>query len=276
MSNQKYASLAPEDLKEGSNLFDNVDATILKAVYTNEAPDNYTAEGTPIFAVITLELKGDAPVEERTVSQSYSLGASAGANFTVSDDGHGLIPNEDGVSLRKDSKWGTFVAALSNEGLPKPILQSGDISKFVGLVGHFTRVADKERNFVNDSRKAKSKFPPSTLVCTKIHSLPGAAKVAAPAGKGTTAAAAPVANDGDFDQIVGGFLMTVLEKKAKEGKSSVQRSTLGLLLSQAAAKEERRQDIARRGADEGFLATLVDAGMITYDASAKPQVVAIV
>ena len=29
-------------------------------------------------------------------------------------------------------------------------------------------------------------------------------------------------------------------------------STLGLLLSQAAAKEERRQDIARRGADEGL------------------------
>jgi hypothetical protein len=274
MSNQKYASLAVEDLKEGSNLFDNVDATITKAVYTNEAPDNYTAEGTPIFAVISLELKGDAPIEERTVSQSYSLGASAGANFTVSDDGFGLIPNEDGVSLRKDSKWGTFVSALANEGLPKPILQSGDVSKFVGLVGHFTRVADKERNFVNDSRKQKSKFPPSTLVCTKIHSLPGAV-VATKASSKPAGGAAPVANDSDFDTVVGGYLMTVLEKKAKEGKSSVQRSTLGLLLSQAAAKEERRQDIARRGADEGFLATLVEAGMINYDASAKPQVVSI-
>ncbi len=271
---QKYASFAVEDMKEGSNLFDNVRGKITKLIYTNEPPDNYVVEGAYIGAKLFLELAGDAPVEERQVSQDYNTGASTAANWKISDDGFGLIPvdPENIVPLRKDSKFGTLMAAFGNEGVPKPILQAGNLSAFVGLDAQWLRVADKERNFVNDSRKQKSKFPPSTLVSSKIYALPGA-KSATPAN--TAAPAASVASDGDFDTIVGGFLMTVLEKKAKEGKSSVQRSGLGLLLSQAAAKEERRQDIARRGADEGFLATLVEAGVITYDASAKPQVVGI-
>ena len=274
MSNQKYASLAVEDLKEGSNLFDNVRGKITKFIYTNEPPDNYVVEGTYIGAKLFLELAGDAPVEERQVSQDYNTGASTSVSWTISEDGFGLLPidPENIVALRKDSKFGTLVASFGNEGVPKPILTGGNLSAFVGLDAQWVRVADKERNFVNDSRKAKSKFPPSTLVCTKIHSLPGD-KVKVTTAEVKTVVVA--ANDGDFDTTVGGFLMTVLEKKAKEGKSSVQRSQLGLLLSQAAAKEDRRQDIARRGADEGFLATLVEAGMITYDASSKPQVVGI-
>src|SRR5579859_3672541 len=111
---RKLASFAIEDMKEGSGLFDDVDATITNIRFTREAPDNYTAEGNPLFVNLSLLLKGDGPEEERKVGQSYSLGAKAGDQFTVTGDGYGLVPNSDDAAIRKDCKWGTICASLQN------------------------------------------------------------------------------------------------------------------------------------------------------------------
>jgi biotin carboxyl carrier protein len=279
VSTQKYASMATEDLKEGTGLFDNVDGRVTAFKLTKEAPEGYAAEGNPIFAYLYLLLDGTQPEDERKVSQSYSLGAMAGDNFDISEDGYGLIPKNDDAAIRKDSKYGTFISVLETSGFPKPILQAGDMSKVIGLYGHWKRVADKERNFSEDQRtrpgQKKTKFPPSTLVCTKILALPGeAAKTAAAPATATatapasTASATPVSAD-DLDTQVGGYLLQVLAEKG----GSVQRAQLTLLLSKAAMKEPNRQDIARRGADEAYLATMVAQGFIKYDPAAKPQVV---
>jgi len=283
----KYVSMASEDMKEGSNLFDNVDARIKNIQFTKEPPsDSYTTEGNPIFSNVTFLLDGDGPEAERTVSQSYSLGAQAGDNFTIGDDGYGLllIEGKDDAAIRKDSKWGTFVAVLETSGVSKAITQAGDMEKLVGLYGHFKRVADKARDFGEDARtrpgQKKSKFPPSTLVCVKLLAMPGEKVKDAPATKTasapTTTATAPATNGNttstsDLDGVTSAYLETVL----KAAKGPVQRSNLTLLLSRAAVKEANRQDIARRGADEGFLTELAGLGLIAYDPAAKPQVVSL-
>lgn len=267
---QKFASFAIEDLKEGSNLFDNVDGPITDLKLTTEAPDNYTVEGNPIFAVLSIELAGTTPVEERRVSQSYSLGASAGDNFTISEDGYSLIPTNDDAAVRKDSKFGTLMQSFQNEGVPATILKSGVLSALIGLNAHWKRVADKERSFADDKKQSKkSKFPPSTLVCTKVIALPGVNTV--PTTTGTTATATTAAASGPFDLDTATFdyLSKVLVNKG--GK--VQRSQLTLLLSQAAMKDEHRQEIAKRGTDESFLVSLSEAGVIKYDPASKPQTV---
>lgn len=272
--------MAVEDLKEGSNLFDNVEGKVTNVQFNHTPPEGYVVEGNPIFGWVYLLLAGDAPEEERKVNQSYSLGASSGENFTPSEDGFGLVPLNDDAAVRKDSKWGTFVSALQNEGLPVPILKAGDWSKVIGLNGKWKRIADKERTFAEDNKRGgkKSKFPPSTLVCIKILAMPGgvAAGTVKPAG-----AAAPVANTNgtaatsatpaefDLDTATADFLGKVI---AKQG-GKVQRSKLTLLLSQASQGNENRYEIAKRGAEESFLISMAEMGVFKYDATAKPQTV---
>jgi hypothetical protein len=284
-------------MKEGTNLFDNVNAHIVGFKFTKEPPEGYAAEGNPIFAVIGYLLDGDGPADDRTVSQSYSLGASAGDNFTIGDDGFGLVPVEGIVepAIRKDSKFGTFMSVLETSGVSTTITQAGDMSALTagsGLYGHFKRIADKERNFGEDARtrpgQKKSKFPPSTLVCVKLldekagtgasatttttaSTKAAAPAMSAPAGatKGNGAVAA-----GDLDTVTSQYLETVL--KAAKG-NSVQRSNLTLLLSRAAlaGNEPNRNDIAKRGTDETYLSELAELGIVVYDPAAKPQIVSL-
>jgi len=270
---QKYASMSARDTRENSTLFDNIAAVITNFQFTKEAPDNYEAAGSPIFGVLYITGDGDGAEDERKHTQSYSLGAKAGEEFTISADGYGLIPIDDSVaSLRKGSKFDTLKCSFENEGVPSTIFENGDMSKLIGLRAQFKRVNDPERNF-GDAGKAKtSKFKPQTLICVKVLGLPGeVGSGKAIAGKTATApAAGQSAPEGDLDTVTGQYLLEVLAN-AKDSK--VQRSQLTLLLSKVAMKDPRRQDIARRGSDEAFIATLVEAGVVNYDPAAKPQYV---
>jgi hypothetical protein len=285
MSPQKYASFAVEDLKEGSNLIDNFDGVLSSFKFTKEAPDNYTAEGSPIFMVFGFALDAakftkqqgedeDAYQARLHPSQSYSLGAKAGDDFIISEDGYGLIPQSDDAAIRKDCKAGTVIASLQNEGLPKPILQAGDFSKVIGLNAHWKRVPDKERNFgdIPGRKQRVSKFPPSTLVCTKILGLPGT--TSNPTSLVTsTPNVSTVQSSGTSDVDIKSLTLDYLNKVLDAKKGEVQRGNLTLFLSQAAAKDANRQAIAKMGADEAFLMEMASLDMIAYDPAAKPQVV---
>src|SRR6266851_2149258 len=119
---QKYASMSSKDTRENSTLFDNFDGTVTNVQFTKEAPDNYEAAGSPIFGVLSLLLDGGSAENERKQTQSYSLGAKAGDEFTISPDGYGLIPTDDQTtSLRKGSKWDTLKCSFENEGVPTGI-----------------------------------------------------------------------------------------------------------------------------------------------------------
>ena len=270
---QKYASMSAKDTRENTTLFDNLAAGITNFQFTKEAPDNYEAAGSPIFGVLYITADGDGDESERKHTQSYSLGAKAGEEFTISEDGYGLIPIDDSVaSIRKGSKFDTLKCSFENEGIPSTVFENGDMSKLIGYRCQFRRVNDPERNFSGGSPRRESKFKPQTLICVKVLSAPGeAVSGKATAGKTASAASAPAgAPEGDLDTVTGQYLLTVLSK-AKDHR--VQRSQLTLLLSKESMADPRRQDIARRGSDEAFIATLVEAGVVVYDPAAKPQYV---
>lgn len=273
---QKYASFAAKDTRDAGSLPSDFDGKIVSAQFTKEAPDGYQAEGDPIFAVVKILRRDiEGTEQERTLAQSYSLGAKAGTEFTISDDGYGLIPSDDSItSLRKGSKFDLFKCSLENEGVPQTITEQGDLSKFVGLDGHWRRVEDakllgKAREFQND--KKASKFPPATLVLVKLLALPGEQAKPAAGAKATASPSTPAAaTESELDTTVVGYLMDVLAG-AKDNQA--QRSQLIGLLSKAAIKDPNRQSIARRGSDEEFLKAQAEAGLIAYDPSAKPQMV---
>ena len=270
---QKYASWASKDTRDTSSLPSDFDAAVADAKFTKEPPDNYPAEGNPIFAVITYRREDNVSEEEKTLPVYYNLGGKAGDEFDISDDGVGLIPKGDEYSaIRKGSKFDLWKCSLENEGVSAAITEAGDLSKLVGLRGHWRRVEDakllgKAREFGDDKRK--SKFPPQTLVCVKLLGMPGEK------GKGGTAttSAAASSNGGDFDldSATMDYLLKVIDA---EPTKTVQRSTLVLKLNKAAmADVAHRKDIAKRGSDEAFLVKLAEAGIVTYDPAAKPQIV---
>ncbi len=281
---QKYASFAAKDTREAGSLPSDFDGAVVAAQFTKEAPDGYQADGNPIFAVVKILRRDiEGTEEERTLVQSYNLGGKAGDEFDISDDGYGLIPKDDSItSIRKGSKFDLFKCSLENEGVPQTITEQGDLSKFLGLDGHWRRVDDakllgKAREF-GDDKKSKSKFPPQTLVLVKLLALPGEKAATKTNGKAASVATSATstngaaASSGDLDTDTQLHLLDVLAN-AKDNK--VQRSQLIALLSKAAVKAPNRQDIARRGSDEEFLKGLAESGVIAYDPAAKPQTVSL-
>lgn len=278
MAETKYASFAPESIKEsgGSNLWDNVDATITGFKFTREMPDNYKIEPkpgeeiSPIGVLIDFEVDGGAPVEERRVNQFFSVGAKVGLAFDIAANGFGLVPKTEDAQLYA-SNFTKFVKSLVDNGLPAPVVAAGDFSKILGLKGHFKRIEDKnarERTW-KDKKGVEHKEFPKVLLCTKVNGLPtgNVATTGSAPGAPTTADA----GDFDLDSATAGYLTAALAAK----KKPLQRAQLVLVVSQQAVNDPNRQAIAKRSAEEEFLTNLAALDMIVYDAAGKGQPVSL-
>ncbi len=271
MAEQQYASFAKKDVKQvsNSNLWDNVDAVITGAKFTKTMPEGYTVTAkpgeVPMGILVDFEIDGQAPVEERRVNQFFSLGGKIGVSWDITADGHKLTPKVDGAEIYT-SNGTKFMGSLEENGVPPALL--GDLSKIVGLKGHFKRIEDKTRDAVTrtftkrDGTQGSATEQPKILLCTKVISLPGvgAATTSAPA-----AAAAP-AEDFDLDTAATDALVALL--KAKKGKQ-LQRSQILLGVSQIVGADPNRAVIARRAQEEAFVLSLAELGVIVYDAESK-------
>lgn len=272
MAETKYASFAPEDVKDagGSNLWDNVDAVITGFRFTREMPDNYKIEPrageeiAPIGVMIDFEVDGSAPVEERRVNQFFSVGAKVGLSFDIAKDGFGLVPKSEDAQLYT-SNFTKFARSLVENGLPAPVVAAGDFSKVIGLKGHFKRIEDKtgrERTW-KDKKGVEHKEMPKVLLCTKVLELKAA--------KGAPAAGAAASDEFDLDSTAKDYLVATLTAK----KKPLQRSQLVLMVSQQAVSDPNRAAIAKRAAEEEFLNTLSELGIVAYDAAGKGQPVSL-
>lgn len=277
MAEQKYASFAPEDVKEagGSNLWDNVDAKITGFKFTKEMPNGYQItpqpgeEISPIGVQIDFEIEGSSPVEERRVNQFFSVGAKVGLSFDISADGFGLVPKVEDAQLYS-SNFTKFVRSLVENGLPAPVVAAGDFGKIVGLGGHFKRIEDKngrERTW-KDKKGVEHKELPKVLLCTKVLTLPGTSVAGAVAGPSS---AATQAEDFNLDAATSDYLVAALAAK----KKPLQRSQLVLIVSQQAVADPNRAAIAKRAAEEEFLNTLNELGIVKYAAAEKGQPVSL-
>lgn len=288
MSETKYASFAPKDVKEisGSSLWDNVNATITGFKFTKELPANYKIEPragetvSPIGVDVNFEVEGSAPVEERRVSQFFSAGTKAGLSWNISEDGYKLVPKVEGAEIYA-SNFSKFVRSMVENGLDVAVIEAGDFSKILGLKGHFKRIEDKDaqertRTFTKrDGTQGSETSKPKILLCTKV--------LAQPTGKGaSTSAATPAADaaseDFDLDSATADALLTAL--KAKKGKA-VQRSQILVLVSNVVMlgadgkPNPNRAAIAKRAQEEEFLNSMTELGIVKYDAAGKGQPVSL-
>lgn len=286
MSEVKYASFAPTDVKETSSrkLWDNADATVTGVKFSKEMPANYKIEPkitngvveeiSPIGAYVTFEIVGDAPVEERSVDQFFSVGAKVGLSFDIAPSGTALVPKIDEAQIYK-SNFTQFARSLVENGVPAPLIAAGDFAKIVGLKGHFKRIEQKDgtpRKWT-DNKGVEHTDLPTVLLCTRVIALPGTgAATGSTAGAAQTAAASAPAGDFDLDTAATDHLVAALKAK----KKPLQRAQLVLVVSQqAVADKENRAAIAKRSAEEDFLNNLNELGIVKYDAAAKGQPVSL-
>lgn len=262
---QNYASMDPDDFSTGGGLFDDVDGVVTQAEFTDEAPEGYQAEGNPLFFVLGLLIDGaDAPV-----TQSYAMGAKAGDNFAIGKDNGTLIPAGPASKINANSKFGTLMGSLKEEKFPMSTLggPDGSMKNLVGTRAHFNRIADPERKGLKTGAK-EAKYPPTTLLFTKIHALPGEKAATGKAAKGGTTKAAPAASKGAVDLTEAAEETLVAILSANDG--SVQKAKLTLFATRELNGNPNKAGITKLITSDEFLARET---AWSYDKSAAPVTV---
>jgi hypothetical protein len=279
MSDQQlYASMDADDFSQGGGLFDDVDALVTVAEFTDQAPEGYNVEGDVALKFFRLGLRIDGA--DGDVEQSYPLGAKTSENHEIAEDGGALRPLVTGAKINGNSKFATFMSALKTAQFPVTKLggPGGSIKNLVGLRAHFNRIADPERTGLQTGNKQK-KYPQSTLCVSKVHSLPGQA---ADAKKGTkaaaaknTAAPAPAAavasapsGADDLNALGEQTLMNVL--MANDGKIEKQKLALAVVKELSDQPADKKNALGKLIFSEAFLDR---ANGWVFDKASKPQMV---
>lgn len=285
-ANQQYASWLPDDLHEGgSGLWDNVMGRITAIQFSTNPPPNYKqGDQAGIYAYVTFLLDGDAPVEERTVTEIFSCGG-IGAVYDIVNDGFSLKAKTEDARISKKCKFATFVASLLSEGVPANLIKTGDFRPIVGVHALWKRVVDKvvkeirEREGDTKTADGKKKFDPTLIVCGGKLTMPGEK---GNSGSGQTAGApATAASSEDFnlDAETSSRLIELLRSKGKP----IQRTQLTVFMSTELtsnkAKDpvgyDNRTPIAKRAGNVEFLKGLAEMGLIVYDPSVKNEPVSL-
>lgn len=192
-------------------------------------------------------------------------------DFTISDDGLTLTPNEDGRELGAGVAFTILIASLCQAGFPEENLPEDEIN-FEAIIG--TRVRFEQKKNEEATKKLGKRagkdgktYDRQDLVITNVYDLPGkAAKPAAgktaakPAGKVKKSA------EPDFTGVATETVLAVLA--ANDGQ--VAKSKLAMKVTQKLLKHENREEIRILATSDEFLAT--KAGW-TYNA--KKGIIAI-
>jgi hypothetical protein len=236
-----------DDFSQGGGLFDDVDAVVTTAEFTDEAPEGYNVEGDVELKFFRLGLRIDGA--DADVQQSYPLGAKTSASFDIVDDGGALRPTADGARINGNSKFGIFMSALKTAQFPVSKLggPGGSIKNLVGTRAHFNRIADPERKGLQTGRKEK-KYPESTLCVSKVHALPGEAVKAAKGAKKDSKPAAAVASapaaapaGGDLNEAAEQTLVSVL----MGNNGSIEKAKLALAVVKEIGQHPKKAELGK-------------------------------
>jgi hypothetical protein len=263
----QYISLSPDDFTQGG-LIDDIDVEIIDAASCEWDYNGQQAAG-PALAVQFQDPNG------QTHDQYYSAGKAE--DWSPSEDGHGFISVSGKTTVNTSSNLAKLFASMVEAGFPKELLASGDVKVIIGTKCHVNQVAQERKGLIRTGKNADR--PSTTLLVTKIHSLPGAdtkspAKAAGKAttttkaagGKANGAAAATTAASGNADMdeaIVGALIAALGEADGPLPKKAMVQVVFKAFDADANLKGLRNKAIARVNAAD-FLKSLGDSG-ITFD-----------
>jgi hypothetical protein len=266
----------PSSFKKGGGFLNGVDGVIVSYEFTDEFNgEAYKATKDPKtgkvrFHAINCLLGVKVDGAEETVFTTLFVGGFD--DFTISEDGLTLTPNEDGRELGAGVAFTTLIASLCAAGFPEENLPEDEIN-FEAIIGTRVRFEQKTNDELTKKLgkrvgKDGKTFNRQDLVITNVYDLPGkAAKPAA--GKSAAKPAAGKAKksaEPDFTQEATDVVLAVLA--ANDGQ--VAKSKLAMKVTQKLLKHENREEIRILATSDEFLAT--EAG---WTFNAKKGIIAI-
>lgn len=178
----KPASLNPEEFIEGGGLIDDADVKIALEFAMFDYDGN--ADDTPCLKATIQPEDGDEMV------QYYSMGRAK--DWLPSEDGKQLMSVGGASGIRLSSNGGIFIKALVDAGASAEDLTE-DIACLDGAKVHVVQVPLPERKGIKKTKKQQEREekygPPTILVVSEIHEMPGEKKKKG-GGKGKGKAAA--------------------------------------------------------------------------------------
>ena len=178
----------------GGGFLNDSDGKIVDVQATFDPP--FANEGGYLYVTVSVQEDGkDAPTE-----QSLFAGGTE-EEFTVSEDGHGVIPAEPGRNLSRGTAFADFIASIDATDHPGSQLDTDDVLNFSPLIGSRFRFVQQPLDAAELAKlksrgkpttrkdKAGKEWPLKKTVVSKFYGIEkGAAK--------TPAKAAPVAAKG--------------------------------------------------------------------------------
>jgi len=257
-------SLSPDDATQGG-LIDDIDCKIIDA-QTCEWDYNGNAPAGPALAVQFEDRNG------ATHDQYYSAGKAE--DWSHSEDGTGFIAVSGKTGFNSSSNLMKFFASLVECGFPKELLAAGNVKCLIGTDCHVMQVKQERKGLVRKGKNAEREY--STLLVSKIHSLPGAdtkqaGKVAGKPATGTSTKAANGKPNGqaatsnpneEIDSVLVGALMEALADTDPQPKKALVQIA-AKAFADGELKQLRSKAIARANAAD-FLKGLPENG-ISFD-----------
>ncbi len=265
----------PSQFKRGGGGFlNNVDGVISNYEFSDAfngnafVPGKDKATGKERFHSLYVLLS--ARVDGANEDVTTTLFAGSADDFEIEDDGHTVVPVEDGRELGGGTAWGKFVTSLVEAGFPESMLSEDSIN-FEPIIG--TRVRFTQRKNVEDTKKLGKRkgkdgkeYDRQDLVITEVYDL------AKPATKSNGKAAAPVAAKGkkaapvvqDIKELAGAALLEIVQKQG--GSLPKAKVNVRILVTPLLKGSDRRQEVQQWLLDDDNLEELATDGLISYDA----------
>jgi hypothetical protein len=244
MADEKQgASFNPDD---ASGLLDNARVTV-----TAVKVDFFTAKSGAKFVNVDVTYKGAG----QEITEHYMLGGAD--QWAPNATKTGAIPVTEGGRVWNKSDVFKLVKSFIDAGAPKP---GNDLSVFVGLDVHVNRVTQEGATYVDKDGKERQR---TTLLVTKLYGKAEVAKVAGKAKAAVAVSDAPVADDSND-----AYIMELLVEIVTEAGGSIAKDKLpqpAFIKLTRAKKASIRQAVQDRLANDAYLGTLVEAGLIAFD-----------
>lgn len=258
----------PSSFKKGGGFLNGVDGTITGYEFTD---DMITKDGRQPFkpgkvkdaqgrtkdrfhslnCILSVRVDG---AEEDVTTTLFVGGAE---DFTVEEDGHLLVPNEEGRELGASAGFSKFITSLCEAGFPESRLSETEI-RFEPIIGtrcRFEQRKDEEATKKYGKRvdkKTKREYDRQDLVVSQVYDLPEASGKANGKTKAGKPAAKPGKDEGDVDveELATETLLGIL---AEQDGNKIQQSKLGMKVLVALKTHPNREDVRKLLGSSDFL-----------------------
>jgi hypothetical protein len=260
----------PSSFKKGGGFLNNVDAVIVGYEFTDEFNGEPFKPGkdpkTKKKRFHSLNVLLSVRVEGADEDETTTLFAGGFDDFTIDDDGHTIVPNEDGHELGANTAFAKLITSLVEAGFPETNLPEDRINyeSIIGTRVRFVQRKNEEETKRLGKRKDKKtgkEYDRNDLVVDQVYELPGTApakgkggKANPPAktGKGKTngsvkLAAAP---EVDLEQLAKDTLATIVV----DAGGSIAKSKLSMKVLTKLMKDPNREDVRKLIFTDEFLA----------------------